>query len=179
MIYTNSELYNDNEVMRYKNKIMNYLIANSDEKLSKALYELLLNQECTNIELCENLLWKNIVPELFVDGTVTETQAYILFDIDIKANSRIDTYNNITLYFHILSHKSIVNVKNIGTRCDSIVSILCKIFKDKIFYSDGAIGIGKNHKTTDRVLSSPNNNYVARELIFTITDFDERVKNKI
>ena len=114
MIYTNSELYNDNEIMRYKNKIMSYLIANTDEKLSKALYELLLNQECTDIELCENLLWKNIVPELFVDGTVTETQAYILFDIDVKVNSRIDTYNNIVLYFHILSHKSIVNVKNIG-----------------------------------------------------------------
>ena len=169
------ELFDNNEILPYKNKIMNILLS------SETLYELVLNRPCEDIELAENLIGTNYVPELFVGDTITETQAYILFDIDqhsIIKNTGKSTYGIYRVYFDIMCHKGIYYVDGIGTRCDCISAELCRLFKDKLLFEDGSLGIGTNQKISDTVMASPNSDFLARELIFEITDFDERLKKK-
>lgn len=167
------ELFDNNEILPYKNKIINILLS------SETLYELVTNKPCEDIELAEDLIGTNYVPELFVGNTITEMQAYVLFDIDqhsvIKGTSK-STYGSYKVYFHIICHKGIYSVDGIGTRCDCIVAELCRLFKDKLLNEDGALGISTNQKISDVVMTSPNDDYVARELVFSITDFDERVQ---
>lgn len=176
--YNAKDLFDNNELLPYKNKIMTILTS------SEVLYELVLNKPCMDIEYAEDLVGVNYVPELFVDETITETQAYILFDIDEHSIQRINTgkstYNSYKLYFHIICHKNknFYMVNGIGTRCDCIVAELCRLFKDKLLYSDGGLGIGTNKKIYDTVTTAPNAKYTARELCFLINDFDERVKTK-
>lgn len=170
------ELHDNNEILPYKSKIMNILLS------SETLYELVTNEPCEDIELAENLIGTNYVPELFVGDTITETQAYVLFDIDqhpITKNTNKNTYSSYNVYFQILCHKKIYMVDSIGAaRCDCIVAELCRLFKDKLLYADGSLGIGTNKKVSDTVMTAPNSDFVARELVFRITDFDERVKKK-
>lgn len=170
------ELLDNNEILPYKSKIMNILLS------SETLYELVTNKPCEDIELAENLIGKNYVPHLFVEDTITETQAYVLFDIDqhsVIKNANKSTYGSYDVCFQILCHKKIYMVDSIGaTRCDCIVAELCRLFKDKLLSADGSLSIGTNQKVSDSVLIAPNNDFVARELIFRITDFDERVKKR-
>lgn len=171
------ELLDNNEIMPYKSKIMNILLS------SETLYELVTNKSCEDIELAENLIGVNYVPHLFVDGTITKTQAYVLFDIDQRSVMRKDagksTYSSYTVRFDIFCHKGIYMVDELGyTRCDCIVAELCRLFKDKLLYSDGSLGISTNQKVSDTVIPASNNDFVARELVFTITDFDERVQKR-
>lgn len=171
------QLMDNNELLPYKNKVMNILLS------SPILYELCKNTKCENIELAENLIGKNYVSQLFIDDVVTDKEAYVLFDFDEDAvqnyvKTGLSTYNTYILYFHIICHKDIYMVHGIGTRCDCIVAELCRLFKDKMFYTDGSLGIGTNKKIHDNIMTSPNDKYVAREIQFLITDYDERVKMK-
>lgn len=169
------ELFDNNEILPYKNKIMSILLT------SDVLYELVLNKPCEDIELTENLIGVNYVPQLFVGDTITETQAYVLFDIDQHSmikNAGKSTYGSYRVYFDIICHKSIYYVDGVGTRCDCIVAELCRLFKDKLLFKDGSLGISTNQKVSDTVMVSPNNDFIARELVFEVTDFDERVKKK-
>ena len=166
------ELYDNNELIPYKNKILNALAK------STMLYELVLNTPCDNVELMEGLRWVNYIPHLYVDGTIKETEAYVMFDID-QRTSPVDAYNTYNIYFQIICHKSIAHIASVGaTRCDCIISELCHLFKDKMLNADNGLGLGKNLKTHDRVINPPNNNFIARELAFSVTDFDERLKKR-
>ena len=49
-------------------------------KSSPFIYELLKNKQMENEEQIDELDWKNIIPQLFVDTTITEAEAYIAFD---------------------------------------------------------------------------------------------------
>lgn len=166
------ELCDNNEIIPYKSKIMSILTSSS------TLFELVLNKPCEDIELTEELIGANYFPQLFVDNTITETQGYVLFDIEQIADRRDDTYNTYNIIFHIIVHKSIYSTGGYGTRCDCIVSEICRLFKDKFWQAEGGLGIGKTRKVYDKIMTAPTADYVARELMFYITDFDERVKKR-
>ena len=68
-----------NKTIEYREKVMEVLLSNP------RLASLCKNKEVDEEEVYD-LSFTNYVPKLFVDGTVTKTEAYILFDFDIERN---------------------------------------------------------------------------------------------
>lgn len=154
-----------NNLIKYKSDIMSQLISSTD------LASLCKNDITITEEQIEELIWNNYIPMLFVDGTITNTEAYIMFDIDTRSD-RITTFDDITLYFQIYCHKDIIKAyKRQCTRIDAIISELMNLFDEKT-----TLGIGYNIRIADEILNTTNPNYVGRQLTFKVSDFAERSK---
>ena len=164
---TLTDLVKNNEMAEYRILTMNLL------KSSPFIYELLTTKQLESEEQIYELDWKNIIPQLFVDTTITESQAYIAFDFTSKVNS-VDTFKTTHVYFQIICNKKIVVLPDkIGTRCDAIISEIYRLFKDK-----NTLGIGHNTEISNSIINISNPDFVAREIIFKVADFDERVKKR-
>lgn len=164
---TLTDLVKNNEMAEYR------LILISLLKSSPFLYELLTTETQENEEQMDTLVWKNIIPQLFVDNTITEAQAYIAFDFSSKVNG-IDTYKTTYVYFQIICNKKKVILPNgIGTRCDAIIAEIYRLFKDQT-----TLGIGHNTEVSNSIYNVSNPDFVGREIIFRVADFDERVKKR-
>lgn len=164
---TLTDLVKNNEMAEYRVLTTNLL------KSSPFIYELLKNKQMENEEQIDELDWKNIIPQLFVDTTITEAEAYIAFDFISKVNT-VDTYKTTHVYFQVICNKKVVILPDgIGTRCDAIIAEIYRLFKDK-----NTLGIGLNSEVSNGIYNISNPDFVARELIFKVTDFDERVKKR-
>lgn len=153
-----------NNLMKYEKDVMKILLS------STVLAELCLNREVYEDEV-DMLKWKNYIPSLFVEDTITNTEAYIFYNFDSTENY-VDTYFDTNLVFQIYCHKDILRVPNgTSTRYSAIIGELNRLFDGKQL-----LGIAYNNKKSDRILSPTNPKYVARQLIFEIKDFSERSK---
>lgn len=161
MDITNLKKYNN--LIEYRDAIMEQLTASTD------LATLCKNKTITEEETMD-LIWENYIPMLFVDGTIKETEAYIMFDIDVRGN-KVSTYNNARIYFQIYCDKSIVRANNGQcTRIDAIASELMRLFDGKT-----TLG-GYNVRIADSILNTTNVKYIGRQIEFEVTDFAERSK---
>ena len=152
-----------NHLMKYEKEVMKVLLS------SPVLAELCKNREVDEDEI-PTLKWTNYFPSLFIEDTITETEAYILYNFDMTENYRADTYFDGKLIFQIFCHKDVLRVPNgVSTRYSAIVSELCRLFDDK-----NILGIALNSKYSDIIISPKNPKYVARELVFDIKDIAER-----
>lgn len=159
---TTEEMIKYNKTVEYRQKIMETLLS------SETLPELCKNRPVDEEEVPE-LIWKNYLPKLFVDGTITDKEAYILFDFDIYSN-RVNTYDNVTFYIQIFCSKDIVRLDNgMAVRTDVIVAELNRLLDGK-----NVLGIGYNNRVYEKIIESPNNQYIATQLCYKVVDFNEK-----
>ncbi|MCQ2543391.1 MAG: hypothetical protein MJ126_04445 [Lachnospiraceae bacterium] len=159
---TTEEMIKYNKTVEYRQKIMETLLS------SEILPELCKNRPVDEEEVPE-LIWKNYLPKLFVDGTITDKEAYILFDFDIYSN-RVNTYDNVTFYIQIFCSKDIVRLDNgMAVRTDAIVAELNRLLDGK-----NVLGIGYNNRVYEKIIESPNNQYIATQLCYKVVDFNEK-----
>lgn len=159
---TTEEMIKYNKTVEYRQKIMETLLS------SEILPELCKNRPVDEEEAPE-LIWKNYLPKLFVDGTITDKEAYILYDFDIYSN-RVNTYDNVTFYIQIFCSKDIVRLDNgMAVRTDAIVAELNRLLDGK-----NVLGIGYNNRVYEKIIESPNNQYIATQLCYKVVDFNEK-----
>lgn len=153
-----------NKTIEYREKVMEVLLSNP------RLASLCKNREVDEEEVYD-LSFTNYVPKLFVDGTVTKTEAYILFDFDIERNY-VDTYDNVVMYMQVYCHKDIIRSDdNKMVRIDAIVAELNEMFDGK-----DVLGIGLNDKVSEKILEIKDNKYVATQVIYEVIDFNEKAR---
>lgn len=152
-----------NHLMKYEKEVMKVLLS------SPTLAELCKNKEMNEDEI-SSLKWTNYFPSLYVEDTITDTEAYILYNFDSEENYVADTYFDTKLVFNIFCHKDILRVPNgVSTRYSAIIAELNRLFDDK-----NILGIALNSKISDSILSPKNPKYVARQLVFDVKDIAER-----
>lgn len=159
---TTEEMIKYNKTVEYRQKIMETLLQ------SEVLPELCKNRPVDEEEIPE-LIWNNYLPKLFVDGTITDKEAYILYDFDIYSN-RVNTYDNVTFYIQVFCSKDIVRLDNgMAVRTDAIVAELNRLLDGK-----NILGIGYNNRVYEKIIESPNNQYIATQLCYKVVDFNEK-----
>ena len=90
-----------NHLMSYEKEVMNVLLS------SPVLAELCKNREVDEDEI-SSLKWVNYFPSLYIEDTITETEAYVLYNFDIQENYVADTYFDGKLIFQVFCHKDIL-----------------------------------------------------------------------
>ena len=161
----------DIETLKENNNLIKYRDAIMEQLISSVNLAILCKYKTITEEESMDLIWDNYIPMLFVDGTITNAEAYIMFDIDVRKSS-VKTYDNIRLYFQIYCDKEIVRANNGQcTRIDAIISELMRLFDEK-----STLGIGYNIRVSDSILNTTNVKYVGRQLEFDVSDFAERSK---
>lgn len=159
---TTEEMIKYNKTVEYRQKMMETLLQ------SEVLPELCKNKPVDEEEIPE-LIWNNYLPKLFVDGTITDKEAYILYDFDIYSN-RVNTYDNVTFYIQVFCSKDIVRLDNgMAVRTDAIVAELNRLLDGK-----NILGIGYNNRVYEKIIESPNNQYIATQLCYKVVDFNEK-----
>ncbi len=159
---TTEEMIKYDKTVEYRQKIMETLLQ------SETLPELCKNRPVDEEEI-PDLIWNNYLPKLFVDGTITDKEAYILFDFDIYSN-RVNTYDNVTFYIQIFCSKDIVRLSDgMAVRTDAIVAELNRLLDGK-----NILGIGYNNRVYEKIIESPNNQYIATQLCYKVVDFNEK-----
>lgn len=159
---TTEEMIKYNKSVEYRQKVMETLLK------SEVLPELCKNKPVDEEDI-PDLIWKNYLPKLFIDGTITEKEAYILYDFDIKSY-RVDTYDSVTMYVQVYCSKDIIRLDNgMAVRTDAIIAELNRLFDGK-----NILGIGYNDKVSERIIESPNNQYVATQIVYKVVDFNEK-----
>lgn len=159
---TIDEMKKYNQTIEYREKVMQKLFE------SETLAELCKNKPVDEEDI-PDLAWENYIPKLFIDGTLTRAEAYILFDFDIYPK-RVDTYNTVTMYIQVYCHKDVARLDNgLAVRQDAIIAELNSMFDGK-----NILGIGYNDKIVEKVIEPPNNKYVATQIVYKIADFNEK-----
>ena len=152
-----------NHLMIYEKEVMKVLLTSS------VLAELCKNKEVNEDEISD-LKWGNYFPSLFIEDTITDTEAYIMYNFDIEENYIADTYFDGKLVFQVYCHKDILRVPyGVSTRYSAIIAELNRLFDNK-----NILGIALNSKTSDLILAPKNPKYVGRQVVFSIKDIAER-----
>lgn len=158
------ELEKHNNLITLEKKVMKVLMS------SKTLAELCLNREVYEDEI-ESLIWRNYIPSLFIEDTITDTEAYICYNFNAVENP-VDTYQDISLVFQIFCHKDIMRMTNgIATRYNAIVAELIRLFDDK-----NLMGIAYHHRVEDYIMTPQIAKFTARQVTFKLKDFSESSK---
>lgn len=115
----------------------------------------------------DNLIYTQIFPYLYIDGTQTKVLSYLCFEVDIPRIPSA-TVKNKKLTILVYCHKNGMRYSKkgyLGTKVDTLADMVECELRD----SD-KLGIGKLHlESVNHVF--PNNDYYGREMIFTIPDF--------
>lgn len=154
---------NDNLIEDYRTVITNCLL-NSPE-----IVEILSNGEL-DTESSDELLWNKIFPTQFIQGTVTDTETYIFYDIEENANS-LTTYTDGTVIFWVVAHKSLLQYKH-KLRLD----VLSRKLKD-IMRKSCKLGMSKNHFLYNRLLNGLPDDYTGRIVVFKVTDWCDKIRS--
>lgn len=159
------------ELGQYKLRL--YSILANDEIIKK----LLMGDDYENtVEDIDTELDKHIIQHLYVEGTITETQSYVMFDTLVtKTHS---STKSMKIIIQTLCHKDIVKYKEkpqgyFGYRYDvlaqRIEELLCPEDKEKQAEIIEKFGIG-NLSLLD-VSVDVSNKYIGRTLTFVTPDF--------
>lgn len=146
----------------YKNRILSTILQSQD------LCEVLLNKKTFTESEVDALIYKQVFPYLYIDGTQTQVLPYVCVEVDIP-RIPTGTIKDMKLIIWCYCHKDCMkyNKKDYsGTRPD----IMCDIVERKLRNSD-KFGIGKLQLQSVTYLNSINSKYYGRQLIFTIPDF--------
>lgn len=159
---TTEEMIKYNKSVEYRQLVMETLLQ------SDILPELCKNRPVDEEEV-PDLIWENYLPKLFIDGTIVNSEAYILYDFDVYSN-KVNTYDNVTMYIQVYCSKDIARLDNgNAVRIDAIVAELNRLLDGK-----NILGIGYNNKVSERIIESPNNKYIATQIVYKVVDFNEK-----
>lgn len=153
------------EIIEYRNLIMGQ-ITNSKE-LIKLLG--LLDEEYPE----DIIPFNKAFPHEYVPETITKTDRFINFDMRADTDRRNETYKDITIWFFIMCHQSIVPyIENGRTYLwyDLVVRELDGIFTDK-----NILGVGETTLIGNSPYS-PQQGFKGRLLTFKVKDFTNGAK---
>jgi len=116
---------------------------------------------------------KNLFTYQYVDGTITETAAFVWAEADVPSvqNMRI---KGMRLYISIACHKQFMNLSSqtfpsvMGNRRDNIVR-----YVDRLLNFQDVFGIGKLSLRSVKTLSAPQD-FTIKELEYEIPEFNYR-----
>ena len=80
----------DIETLKENNNLIKYRDAIMEQLISSVNLAILCKNKTVTEEETMDLIWDNYIPMLFVDGTITNAEAYIMFDIDDTYKLRIE-----------------------------------------------------------------------------------------
>lgn len=156
-------LANAEEIPVYRQKIMEALINN------KSVCELVLNRTITEIDsdIQDELTNGHIYKFPYVPDVQETAKTYINFDIDGENSNATNLYKDMSLYFWIFSHKSIIKHSTGDLRTD-----LLNIQVQRLFNDNADFGIGKMFLLRDRMFTY-GDDYAGRRLIFQVKDLNK------
>lgn len=145
----------------YKNRLINMFLNDSN------ICKLLLDKNNITNENIDNLIYSQVFPYLFTDGTQTKKLTYLCVEIDIpKVPTR--TIKDVKLTIWGYCHKDCMQYSKkgfLGTRVDILSDMVERILNDS-----NEFGIGKWH--LDYVTRfSPHSSYYGREMVFSVSNF--------
>lgn len=141
----------------------------------KTVVALLLNDPSIDVDSdrADEVFDKYLFDYDYVDGTTTETVAYVCVEADL-ANIPTATIKDMRLYVKVVCHKGFMNIDSlkfkgmIGNRRDNLTRYI-----DKLLSGSDIFGIGVLSLTNCRVAPAPTG-FAARELTYKVSDFKER-----
>lgn len=145
----------------YKNKILSSIL--NSEEFCKAM---LIKKDYTE-ENVDDLIYTQVFPYLYIDGTQDVVLPYTCFDIRIPRIPN-GTIKNMQIVFWIYSHKNCMRYHTddfSGTRVDILSDMV-----ERILHDNKDFGIGKLNLSYTGYITS-GSNYYGRELIFDVSDF--------
>ena len=154
---------NGSEIIEYREKIMTALLND------KPLCEYVLNQTITILDDDIQVVLKknNIYNFPYVPDVQEQAKTYITFDIDGENSNRTNLYKDMSLYFWIFAHKSIIQDDDGNLRTDLIDERVQYLFNDNEDF-----GIGKMYLSKDKMLSV-GENFCGRRLVFITKDLNK------
>lgn len=145
----------------YKNRLVSAIL-NSDNVI-----QLLLNKATYSDEEVDSLMYTQVFPYLYVDGTQIEVLSYLCLEVNVP-RIPTTTIKDIQIIIWAYCHKDCMKYSKkgfLGTRADILADMVERELRD----SD-RFGIGKLRLTSVSHFF-PNNKYYGREMRFTIPDF--------
>lgn len=149
------------DIGKYKKTLLSTLISSSD------ICELLFNKANYTEDDVDNLVYTQIFPYLYIDGTQTEVLSYLCFEVDVP-RVPTKTIKNMQLIVWTYCHKDTMKYTKkgyFGTKAD----ILADMVERQLRESD-QFGIGKLQLISCTTFC-PKNEYYGRKLIYNIPDF--------
>lgn len=117
----------------------------------------------------DTLIYENIFPFINIPETQEVSETYILMSVDVdRISSRNSTFNDMTIRFWCMSHKTKMKTPFNKTRIDWLAEELKKLFHGQIKYGYKALELvsNKEHVFDDK--------YLYRELIFKTNDLRDK-----
>lgn len=145
----------------YKNRLVSAILNSNN------IIQLLLNKDTYSDEEVDDLMYTQVFPYLYVDGTQTSVLSYLCIEINIP-RIPTNTIKDIQIIVLAYCHKDCMKYTKkgyLGTRADILADMVERELRD----SD-RFGIGKLRLTSVSHFF-PNNKYYGREMRFTIPDF--------
>lgn len=145
----------------YKNRLVSAILNSNN------IIQLLLNKDTYSDEEVDDLMYTQIFPYLYVDGTQIEVLSYICLEVNVP-RIPTTTIKDIQIIIWAYCHKDCMKYSKkgfLGTRTDILADMVERELRD----SD-RFGIGKLRLTSVSHFF-PNNKYYGREMRFTIPDF--------
>lgn len=144
----------------YKNRLLSHFLSNTD------FCDVMLQKKDYTDDDVDNLMYSQLFPYLYVDGTQTEVLPYV--DIEIVMNAGSGTIKNMLLYVDTFAHKEcmICNQKDYsGNRCDILADII-----EQSLHDCKDFGIGRFQLLSVGYLNV-SSDYYGRRMIFSVPDF--------
>lgn len=154
------------EIIEYRNKVFDAIIGSSE--LVKLLGE--ESSECPE----DDIPYKWVFPHEFIPDTIDETNRFINFDISAVIDPKNNVYKDLTVYFFIISHQSVIRYKENGRNFLWYDRVVCEL--DNLFNEHDILGIGKTLQLVSNVPYSPQQKFKGRLLKFTVKDFYNGLK---
>lgn len=144
----------------YKNRLLSHFLSNTD------FCDVMLQKKDYTDDDIDNLMYSQLFPYLYVDGTQTEVMPYV--DIEIVMNAGSGTVKNMLLYVDTFAHKDcmVCNQKGyLGNRCDILADII-----ERSLHDCKDFGIGRFQLLSVGYLNV-SSDYYGRRMIFSVPDF--------
>lgn len=144
-----------------KNKLIPVLLTSPD------ICETLLGKNYTEDDV-DNVVYKQVFPYLYMDGTQDEVLPYICFEVDVP-RIPTGTIKDIRLIIWCYCHKDCMRYSKkgyMGTRSDILADMIERQLRTSYKY-----GIGTPQLISCRYINTANYKYYGRELVFVIPDF--------
>lgn len=145
----------------YKNRLVSAILNSNN------IIQLLLNKDTYSDEEVDDLMYTQIFPYLYVDGTQIEVLSYLCLEVNVP-RIPTTTIKDIQIIIWAYCHKDCMKYSKkgfLGTRVDILSDMVERELRD----SD-RFGIGKLRLTSVSHFF-PNNKYYGREMRFIIPDF--------